>query len=170
MTAGRQDQLRWLCYFSLSCDQCFASAAPPPPTHPPPPPPLPGLQSSADRHRETSVAAETKISRLCRHIFRLTGSIRREEKEPGRGWGGGGGGGGRQGPQYKPPFVWAKTRRRLCSGILMSASWFILSLTSGWSSLSDTADAAPGATPPQAFIQSPKHIRLRLCLTERFTT
>lgn len=46
VTAGRQEQLRWLCYFSLSCDQCFASAAlrhrPPTTTKPPRPPILGG--------------------------------------------------------------------------------------------------------------------------------
>lgn len=98
VTAGRQDPPRWLCYFSLSCDQYFASAAPPPT-------PL-GLQSSVDRYRETLLPQKQRSVYFVVTFF--DSQDQSDERKKNRG------GGTR--PTAQTSFVWAETRRRLCSG------------------------------------------------------
>lgn len=92
--------------------------------HPPPPPPTtshppPGLQSSADRHRETLLPQKQRSVYFVVTFFdsQDQSGERKKEKEPGRwriGWWWWWWGGTR--PATQTSFVWAKTRRRLCSG------------------------------------------------------
>lgn len=138
VTAGRQDPPRWLCYFSLSCDQYFASAAPPPT-------PL-GLQSSVDRHRETLLPQKQRSVYFVVTFF--DSQDQSDERKKNRG-----GGNAAHSTNLlclgrdKTPFV---------LGILVSASRFILSLTSGSSSLSERADVGlvPHPHISKAFVQN----------------
>lgn len=128
VTAGRQEQLRWLCYFSLSCDQCFASAAPrhrPPTTTKPPRPPILGGPTQRDFCYRRNKDQSTLSSHFSTHRINPA-----RGKRTGEGLGVGEGG---TRPSTQTSFCSGKDKTPFVLGSLMSASRFILSLTSGWS-------------------------------------
>lgn len=147
--AGRQDPLR--CFVILASHVISTLHR-----HPHPP----GLKSSVDRDRETLLPQKQRSVYFVVTFFDSQDQSGERKKNRGGGvWG-----------------VAARNTNLLCSakdktpfvlGILMSASRFILSLTSGAGRLPERADggSGPHPHPPQAFIQYYKHVCLRLFLT-----